>query len=78
MNAPTINDAKRLATDARALGVLILSFGGNQFGTASYGMTRPMCDAMRKVNERIYELIQNGTIEVPDVLRGVAQCQQPA
>jgi hypothetical protein len=70
MNPPTINDAKKMAMDARALGVLILAFGGGQFGASSYGMTRPLCDAMRKVNERIAELIANGTIEIPDALRG--------
>lgn len=69
MTPPTIDDAKAIAIDARALGVLILSFGGGNFGTASYGMTRALCDAMRQVNERIYSLISDGTIEIPESLR---------
>lgn len=68
MTRPEINDAKRLAYDYRAKGVLILSFGAGRYGTASYGMTRPLCDAMKSVNEQIAELIEQGTITIPPEL----------
>lgn len=69
MNAIPITDAKRVAFDNRALGVLIIGFGGERVATTSYGLTRPLCDAMKSVNEQIADLIRNGTIIVPDVLR---------
>ncbi len=59
---PTIADAKRLALEYRKLGVVVLSFGDGQFGTASYGMTRAECDRMRRISERIFTLVKDGTI----------------
>jgi hypothetical protein len=69
MISPTIDNAKRLATDTRSLGSLILTFGDGQYAMVSYGMTRPLCDAMRTVNNQIGTLIDNGTIVIPDALR---------
>lgn len=69
MNPIPITDAKRVAFDNRALGALIVAFGDGQTATASYGLTRPLCDAMRSVNEQIFKLIQDGTIKIPDALR---------
>ncbi len=69
MTPPAITDAKRIAFDARALGALILTFGDGHYATTSFGLTRPLCDAMKAVNERIAELIRDGTIKIPDALR---------
>lgn len=68
MNPPTINDAKALAYKLRAPGVLVITIGGGQYGAASYGHTRRTCDAMRRVTDRIADLIQAGQIEIPDEL----------
>jgi hypothetical protein len=70
VNPPPITDAKRVAFDNRALGAMILTFGDGSYATASYGLTRPLCDAMRSVNEQIADLIKSGTIKIPDALKG--------
>ena len=67
---PTISDAKRLANQYRRMGVLILSFGGMHYSRSGYGMKREHCRAIEAVSDQIAALIEDGTIEVPDCLRG--------
>ncbi len=66
----SINDAKSLAYQNRQAGVLILSIGPSRYSCVSCGMTRKQCDAMRKINEQICELIESEAIEIPDELSG--------
>lgn len=63
-----INNLRDLAQTYRASGVLAIQFGDGKFATTSYGMTREKCDALKRVNIRIAELIENGTIEIPEEL----------
>lgn len=69
MTQPTIKTAKQLAVDHRAVGALVLTFGDGTHAGASYGMTRRHCDAMGKVLDQIADLIRDGVIQIPDVLR---------
>lgn len=69
---PTIADAKRLATEQRCTGVLILYFQGGEYGYISYGHTRTTCNAMGQIGDDIFEHIGDGLIEVPSVLMGPA------
>lgn len=68
-NNPTISDAKSLALKHRCRGVIILAFSEDHFGCASYGITRSDCDAMKHVLNRIYDLLEEGKIELPDSFR---------
>jgi hypothetical protein len=67
---PTIADAKVLATRCRARGVLILTVGRGAFATASYGMRKQECAALKDVSEQIARLIESGDLVIPDSLRG--------
>lgn len=60
---------KDLANTYRHSGILALSFADGKFAVSSYGMTRTKCDAIKLVNERIAELIEQGVIEIPEELR---------
>lgn len=70
-----IEDAKDIALRRRCRGVLIVAFGANPrtgepaCATVSYGHTRASCDAMKQVNVRISDLIEQGLIEIPDALQ---------
>jgi hypothetical protein len=66
MTPPTIGEAKKLAYDLRAKGVIILAFENGKVNGASYGHSRPLCDAMGKVLDQIVDLIGDGGIVVPD------------
>lgn len=69
MIPPSITDAKKLANELRSRGVMVLSFlGEGRYGAASYGHKRATCDAMRQVTDRICELINDGTIRIPEEL----------
>jgi hypothetical protein len=70
MTPPAITTAKQIANDHRALGALVLTFGDAQYASASYGMTRRHCDAMKSVSEQIHALIRDGVIVVPEALWG--------
>jgi hypothetical protein len=59
---------KDLAAAYRCSGVLVMAFGDRSFKFTSYGMTRERCDALRKVNDQIADLIEDGTIVIPEVL----------
>lgn len=74
MTPPSIADAKDVTMKLRARGAMVLAFGAGKFdttayATASYGMTREYCDAMRMVNDQICDLIAKGKIVIPPVLR---------
>ena len=69
MPEPTITDAKELATRYRKRGVIVFHVGAGRFGFTSYGMTRKDCDALRSVVDKIADMIQDGTITVPNQLR---------
>lgn len=64
MSEPTIQDAKDLAYKHRKRGVIILAFTDTGYSSASYGMTRKDCDAMKKANELITSDIQAGVIPI--------------
>ena len=57
MKPPSILDAKKLALDLRARGVIVLAFDGTRFGMASYGQTRRDCDYLRGITDEIYSSI---------------------
>jgi hypothetical protein len=63
---PSIADAKQLAYALRRKGVIVLAFDGPAGGVAgaSYGMTRPDCDRMGRILDRIIAAVEDGTIEV--------------
>lgn len=67
---PTIADAKALALKYPVRGVVVLSFGGGQYGLASYGVTRRDCDDLRTVVDDLAELIASQTLIVPYDLTG--------
>ena len=62
MNELTIQDAKDLSYKYRKRGVIIIHFSQDQFGVASYGITRKDCDNMKKVSDQIFDRITNGEI----------------
>lgn len=69
--APTIGDAKEIALRLRRRGVAVIAFGGDNWGAASYGMTRRDCDAMRRFLDRLFELAESGVLELPhELFRG--------
>jgi hypothetical protein len=62
MDRPTIEDAKRIAYAYRKKGIAIFWFDGDQFGYASYGMTREMCKSMARFSDEVYNLVGKGEI----------------
>lgn len=75
MTSIPIAAAKTVATDYRCRGVLIVAFGSHPgtgeptVQTVSYGHTRASCNALRAVNDRVYDLLTSGGIEVFDALQ---------
>lgn len=63
---PTIADAKSLSVKYRKRGVIILSFSADGIASASYGMTRADCSAMKDVSEQVVDELSGGVIELPD------------
>ena len=57
MKPPSIPDAKRIALELRARGVIVLAYDGERFGGSSYGLTRKDCDFLRAVFDKIYESV---------------------
>lgn len=71
---PTIDDAKALSYRYRKTGVLILHVSASgQFGTASYGMTRAQCRAMKDVSDQLHALIASGRLRIHDDLLETAE-----
>ena len=70
MKPPSIPDAKRLAYECRASGVIVLAFDENgQVAGASYGMTRGQCRVMGAVLDQIVDMLGAGEIAL-DAERG--------
>jgi hypothetical protein len=64
--APTINQAKALATQNRAIAVLVIQIQeGGMIGGASYGHTRASCDMAGRLLDAIVGGIGSGSID-PD------------
>jgi hypothetical protein len=68
MKAPTIAEAKRIANDLRARGVMILAYDGKQFGGASYGHTRADCRFLAGVLDTLIDHAEQpvGIVEAND------------
>lgn len=64
MSEPTIDEAKELAYRHRKKGVVIIAFGDGRFSTASFGMNRALCGAMKRFSEQVAEAIESGDITV--------------
>ena len=68
MKILTINDAKKIATDSRTPGVLVLQIDTEgHFSITTYGMKKQHCGAMKKVMDQIANLLSTGHIQVPDL-----------
>lgn len=66
MKLPTITDAKKLAYELRANGVIVLAFDGSEYGGASFGHTRAYCAKLGKVLDQIGDRLRTGEIEMED------------
>lgn len=68
-NEPTVRDLKPYADKHKYKAVVAVCFTGNgQFAINSYGQTRKLCDAAKEINNRLFEELSTGEIEVPDAL----------
>jgi hypothetical protein len=61
---PTIADARALAMKYRKPGVAIFHVGREGFGFASFGMTRRQCDALGVFADEVFDLVQDGTVDL--------------
>jgi hypothetical protein len=64
---PSITDARRVCEANGARAAIIIVFGDEQFGAASYGETRAECASTGRTLDAIVEALQNGTLPVPEV-----------
>ncbi len=64
MTAPSIADAKAIASKYGKDGVVILHFdiAKGDFGIASWGADRARCDAMKSIGNQIFDRIASGEI----------------
>lgn len=66
MKQITINDARKLAKQTGAQGIIILQFDKEDvFPCVSYGANKQKCTAMSRVMGQICEQISTGEIRVP-------------
>ena len=65
-----IADAKALATQCRAQGVLIMAFKDGKYHGVSYGHTKQTCTAMKDILEEIGGMIEDEWIIIEDCLKG--------
>lgn len=61
-------DIEALTKKLGAEGGIILHFNTTtcEFGVKSYGHTRAYCGKMKHIANQIFEMIENGTIEIPE------------
>lgn len=64
--SPKVADCREIARKWGADQVVILAINTRQgtFETVSYGETRALCDAAKKINDHIHEAVASGAIEI--------------
>ena len=68
-NEPTVRDLKPYADKHKYKAVIaVCIMDDGQFAINSFGQTAALCKAATKVNERLFEEISSGEIEIPDEL----------
>jgi len=65
-NAPSINEARRVAKTYDLDGVIIVFVRGDQFGTASYGRTKAECARLARASDAIVKLVEKGNLVIAD------------
>lgn len=64
MRFPTIRTARAITKQGELEGCLVIGFGGDTFGAASYGSTKARCDALGRLLDFISEAIERGEVDL--------------